>query len=233
MADPTRDELESEIGRQLGKLFKAQMGRLLELMGDPPNLGRIPDSFWEEAGQEFTQIVRPFLKGIFERSAEKLTENIQVGVDWTLVNEAAAQWASQYTYDLVRGVNSTSRDMLQRAVSSYYRDALTRGELEERLAGIFGPKRAENIAVTEVTRASARGEDAAVNLLAEEGIVLDTFWNTNHDELVCPTCGPLNGKKAAERENGVPFWVHPKSGKRVTIPAHPRCRCNENNRIPR
>lgn len=227
-----RDEYESELAKKLAKLLSTQMGRLLELMGDPPDINNVPSSFWDEAGVEFTEIIRPFLERLFLDQAGMMMESQPIGIEWTLINERAAEWASTYSFDLVRGITGTSRQRLQDAVSRYFRDGQTIGELEESLSSSFGPVRAEMIAVTEVTRAAARGEDALVNELAAQGIQMVTTWSTNADELVCPRCGPLNGKVAAGRSNGEPYWIHPTNGAEVRIPAHVRCRCWENNELP-
>lgn len=215
MADiDSRDELEREIARKLGKMLKTQMAKLLELMGDPPNINNITEEFWRESGAEFTEIVRPFLRNTFQNQAQTMLGTIPIGVEWTLINERAATWASRYAYDLVRGINETSRRMLQSAVSIYYRDGLTIGELQDMIAGSFGPVRAEMVAVTEVTRASTQGERALSDELAQQGIHMVEVWRTNNDELVCEICGPRNGKPEGEgwtRDDGPP--------------AHPRCRC--------
>jgi len=39
----------------------------------------------------------------------------------------------------------------------------------------------------------------------------------------CPICRPMEGQVTGIREP----WVHPQTGRLVTIPGHPRCRCRE------
>lgn len=233
MADvEDRDGKEAELARKLARLFREELDQVMDLLGDPPNLDNIPESFWEGQGIDFSQQIRPFIEGVFLEQAGAVLEDIPIGVDWTLINERAAAWAAAYTFDLVKELNATSRERLQSAVSRYYREGLTIGELEDQLVATFGPVRAEMIAVTEVTRSAARGEDALVNELRGQGIDMETTWQTNVDELVCPKCGPLNGKIAAGRDAvGEPYWIHPNSGAEIRIPAHPRCRCWENNAL--
>lgn len=221
MADvPNRDELEAELARKLGRLLHAQMGRLLELMGDPPRIENVPQSFWDETGVEFSDTLRPFLERLYLDQAGRMLEETPLGVEWSLINRRATDWARQYTFDLVRGLNDTTRGTLQRAVSNYFEDALTIGQLEDMLLPSFGPIRAEMISVTEITRASAQGEVALVAELRESGIEMVEVWQTNADELVCPICGPLNGKKKGD-------------GWDIEPPAHPRCRCWINLRLPK
>lgn len=157
-----------------------------------------------------------------------------IGADWALVNEAASAWASQYSYDLVQGITAHTREALQHAVSGFFEEALSRDELVGRISGLFGPVRAEMIAVTEVTRAASEGQQGLVTEVAGQGIEMVAAWSTRNDELVCPICGPLHGRDADGYEAGrVPYWIHPVSGERYgKPPAHPRCRCNDNWRLP-
>jgi hypothetical protein len=230
---PNRAQLEAQLARVLGRLLRAQMGKLLELMGDPPRIENVPPEFWEEQGAEFDQSIRPFLQRLFQDQAARLVSETPLGVDWALINDRAVSWARSYTYDLVRGINTTSRQTLQRALSSYYTDGMTIGDLENMISGTFGPVRSEMISITEITRASSRGEDALWEELHNNGIDMITFWNTNADELVCDICSPLDGREADGRENGEPYWIHPDSSEKVTMPAHVRCRCFESNELPR
>jgi len=230
-----RDELERQLAKILGRLQKAQLTRLLEYLGDPPRIENVPTEFWEEVGKELLEALAPFLAKIYLTEAEALLRaNPAIGVDWALVNEAASTWARQYTYDLVRGITDHSRGALQRAVGDFFSEALTRGELESRLSGLFGPIRAEMIAVTEVTRAAAEGQQGLVTEVAAVGIEMIDSWSTRNDELVCPICGPLHGRDADGYDAGrTPYWVHPTSGERYgKPPAHPRCRCSDQWRLP-
>jgi ribosomal protein S2 len=122
------------------------------------------------------------------------------------------EWASTHTFSLVSGLNDTSRAQLQRLVGVYFEQQLTLAELRKRLTGVFGPVRAEAIAVTEVTRASVNGELAAVAEIEAAGIKMTAIWNTNADERVCPICVPRNGKARGDGWQDYP-------------PVHVRDRC--------
>ena len=221
MADlPNRDELERQLARKLGGLQRAQLGRLLEALGDPPKIDNVPSSFWDEVGRELAGIIAPFLEDIYLQQAKRLMEKNPVGVDWALVNEKAIEWASRYTFDLVRNINTVSRRAIQKAVSAYFERGQTIGDLEKALSGLFGPVRAEMIAVTEITRAASQGEMSFVDDLKAMGIEMIVKWATNRDELVCPICAPRNGKKQGDGWDAPP-------------PAHPRCRCWLNSELPK
>lgn len=208
-----RDELESKLARIVGKEMRSQLTRLMEYLGDPPKLENVPETFWQDGGKQLRGVVQPFFEQVFLDQAEGLMKDIGIGVDWTLVNQAAINWASSYTFDLVTGIDKTSQELLRKSVSDYFGSQMTIGDLERRLTGTFGPVRAEMIAVTEVTRASVQGELALVaEIEKNNNVKMIPIWNTNNDELVCPVCGPINGKQQGD-------------GWHVPPPAHPRCRC--------
>jgi len=131
-----------------------------------------------------------------------------------MINTAAAEWSKKYSYELIKGLTDTTRKGVQSAISDYYSQGLTMGDLEARLIGYFGPVRAEMIAVTEVTRASVQGELAVINQIQLDNprIEFDTIWETNNDDKVCSICEPLNQTKRGEAWTEYP-------------PAHVRCRC--------
>jgi SPP1 gp7 family putative phage head morphogenesis protein len=140
-----------------------------------------------------------------------------ISVNWALANEAATQWATNYTYELVSGITDTTRDILRREIAGFTESGETFQEFVKRLASrddLFGAQRAEAIAVTEVTRAYAEGNQVAWR---ESGVTEAKEWNTANDELVCPICGPLDGKQTPL---GDTF-----DGGHDGPPAHPRCRC--------
>lgn len=207
---PDRDDQEAAYAKLLAKLLKAYGGRLLEKLGDPPDLGNLDQSFWDEEAKELVKNLSPFGERVFLEAAQRLMETTPLGVDWALVNERAVEWASRYTYDLVQGITRTTRGTLQRTMTDYFNLGLTREDLESRIRPLFGPVRAEMIAVTEVTRAASEGEQELARELKEQGIEMVPIWQTNDDELVCPACGPKHDQRITDG---------------MFPPAHPRCRC--------
>lgn len=131
-----------------------------------------------------------------------------LGIDWNLVNRDALKWAEQYAYELVGGVNDTTRQVLREKVAAWIESGAPLDALKESLAPWFGEERATLIASTEVTRAFASGNKEA---WAASDVVTGWTWQTANDELVCDICGPLDGKDH-EMNDDMP-------------PAHPRCRC--------
>lgn len=219
MADiPNRDELEAELARRFSKLSTAHRKELLTLLGNPPNYGNVPGSFWEKVLSQLNGAFIPFLSEVYLDAAERLVDGLPIGVDWGLVNVQAMSWARTYGGELIRDISSTTQRAVREAVGDFFEQEMTRGDLEARLVRLFGPKRAEMIAITEITRAASMGEQEIARELSAMGINMIPIWQTRNDELVCEICGPKHGKPITDGE-------YP--------PAHPRCRCWVNHELPK
>jgi len=84
------------------------------------------------------------------------------------------------------------------------------------LETILSRQRAEDIAVTETTRAITAAEAWVVLWMAQEdGQQPEKIWQTEHDAKVCPVCRPLHNQNET-------VWRQTSPG---GPPAHPRCRC--------
>ena len=206
-----REAKEAALAAAVASEFSRARTELVRLVPEMSTMLDVDPAFWTEHEKALILAISPRLQDVFMSQAETFMDDFTfLGVDWGLVNTAAVDWSSRYTFDLVTGVNNTSRRYLQSLLSGYFEQPMTIGQLRDSLTRIFGPVRAEMIAVTEVTRAAAEGERETVRQLASEGITMRAIWQTNNDELVCTICGPKHGKEITDGE-------YP--------PAHPRCRC--------
>lgn len=202
----------AEAEQRLFRLFKARLGDqfedVMKTLGEPPDWSRLTEEFWKTQAGKMLSGIRPAIQQIAQDAATEMMAG-GIGVDWTLVAEQAAQWTRTYAYDLIKGITDVTRKGVQQAVEDFIRTpGLTMGDLQASLEHLFSPIRAEMISVTETTRAYAQGEVEAAKEAKAAGINLVPYWNTNADDLVCPNCGPLNGKPTSE----IP-------------PKHPNCRC--------
>lgn len=230
MADiRNRGKLEGELSKELAKLSAKQLEAITQALGTPPNPSNIPAAFWKGYSAELSKILLPFLQKVYAAQSEAMRESVAVeGVDWKLVNVDAAQWAEQYTFDLVKGIKDTTESDITRAIRDELRDTIAQGitdslsteDLADLLEPSFGVVRAEMIAVTETTRAAAQGEAAIVAELAKQGFEMVAIWNTNEDEFVCPICSGLDTQEAVD---GV--FTDDDGNEYDMPPAHPRCRC--------
>lgn len=177
----------------------------------------LDDIDWEAEREALRRLVQRHLfdaaLDAAQRALDDLIAEYGVGVDFALVNQAVAEWAGRYSYELVRGVTDTTRQTLQQAVADWARSGQPLDDLIKRLEPTFGPTRARMIAVTEVTRAYARGNRET---WSASGVVSGIRWNTARDELVCPICEPLDGREDV---------LDGDFGGNGPPPAHVNCRC--------
>ena len=164
-----RQEREAHLARALSRLGSAQRRQLLALLGDPPKLENLPPQYWDGMHQEFVSLLTPELEGIFVDSAKLMLEGTpSIGVDWSLINRDAADWArghwtlggggtTQWSYPMGLAVQFTERrkQELGRLIPAYFEEAWTMGQLREKMDVLFGPIWGEMVASTEVTRASS------------------------------------------------------------------------------
>ena len=212
--DLRREYFENRLGRAVGGRFAKERKELMGLLGDPPDLNNVPDTFWTNNYNATSHELYFIIADIAAESGLLLQEQT-VGamvIDWAMVNQNAATWARQYTYGLVTGINDTSRTWLQKTIPAFREEAWTRAQLEAELRKIYSPVHASMIAVTETTRAAVEGDRLVVDRIREDtGMQMKPIWRTSEDELVCPICGPRANKEITDG---------------MFPPAHPRCRCN-------
>ena len=199
-------------------------------------------SLWAGFEQDYTQLLLPAFEEVMAEAAQTAIAGLpfQIGIDWTLVNTAAAEWARGYTYDLISGINDTTAARLQAAINNWIEAGETLPDLTARVEKIFNnPVRAEMIAATEITRVYAEANTLAWK---ESGVVKGRRWVTANDERVCPICAPLGGLTVTEGEAlpaSIPTqrrratvadidkpFIHPVTGEEYeNPPAHVGCRC--------
>ena len=130
-------------------------------------------------------------------------------VDWELLNEAAHTYARQHSFDLVSQVTNTSRGALQTALSEWIYSGEPLDALVNNLTPMFGPVRANMIAVTEITRVYAQS-----NIIGWRAYGVDAQrYNTAVDDIVCDICAPHHGQE------------YPLGQAEATPPLHVNCRC--------
>lgn len=210
MADlPHRSAHEAALAEALGRLGASRRRKLLALLGDPPDLQRVPPEFWASVELETEQALAERLAVVYLLMSQGLRLPEAVLPRATLAQDAAV-WGRQEAQLIATDYAGTSRDWVADIVS-------TPGAtpLRERLTSVFGPTRAEGLATTQTTRAATAGERGALDRWERvTGAVSTATWQTELDGAVCPICRPLQGTEELWREK-VPAGP----------PAHPRCRC--------
>lgn len=215
-----RDGIEAQIARALAELLGKHAAELLALLGAGVVAANLTEEVFTKQAAEYAAILAPALGALAQSSSEELLALLPVDVDDADLSGALAAWTSEYTGELVRGITATNRGKLAQLISQYFERSETIGELERKIARLFGPRRAETIAVTEVTAASANGELLVGQLLKAQDVDLVPTWHTNRDDHVCPICRPFD---QVQQSSGV---FTSRDGLQLNSPpAHPRCRC--------
>ena len=140
-------------------------------------------------------------------------ESVGIGFDYLLAHTAARDWAIAYTDTLLEQMASTSGKLVGSTVARWFENREPLEQLIQDLEPVFGRKRAERIAATEVTRAAAEGSRLSY---IESGVVEKVVIRTSKDERVCQICAPLEGKYGT-LVDGVKGSGFP--------PFHVNCRC--------
>lgn len=214
---------EETLSRAVASNGSAELRSLVDKLGDPPDVNSLTAADWTALDLALVAAIRPVLEETYLEAAAAVLADTPIGFEWGLVNTAAADWASTYSFELVKGINQTTRKIIAQAVEKFYREGWTQDQLvADILKTGYGPVRAQMIAETEITRAAAEGTREMARMIEPGGFVTIEEWQTSEDEIVCETCRPLDGLRVIA---GQP-WIHPESGDPIEgPPAHVRCRC--------
>ncbi len=214
--------------------LSSQQERLLSLVqranGQPS--AEAVAAFWREEDDRLWAELRPAWREIVAENATAMA--VRLGADdamWNAINERMLSWVDEDYVSAdaahvgsIPGLNLTSRTQFGQAFTQWQRGELEIGttaqglpQLTQALEPVFGPARAEVIAVTETTRVIVESQRAASE--ADPAITHYRFLSAA-DEIVCPICGPNHGAVIEKRSAG--FTT---AAGRMFPPLHPRCRC--------
>jgi SPP1 gp7 family putative phage head morphogenesis protein len=161
---------------------------------------------WDEIAETMLEI---YFHGI-DGGVSALPPQLRVLVDFDRINQDAMQFAKDYKYNMIKGINDTTRKQTQKAVTDWIHSGSPLEALEKVLEPIYGQVRSQMIAQTETTRVFAQGNRDAFE---STDLVEQVKWQAANDELVCPICGELNNTLIDVADiSALP-------------PAHINCRC--------
>ena len=205
-------ELQDKIGGLMKEYWKLTAQNIAN--GKPP--------MTDEFAKKLQSMIENELASIAADNAEEQAASLGVAFDIAAIDAAAEAWARQYSYELVKGIDATTRETVSNAITAFTNTpGMTNKDILDKLEGTFGSTRAQMIAVTEVTRAFSAGEQIYQNLLAEMGVETVREWLTSQDEKVCPICGALDGQQVGIDQN----FVDSDGNEYDNPPAHVNCRC--------
>lgn len=204
----TRDELERRLARGIGIVERKYLA-ILEA-----NNGIVPFTFWADYEAELRQQIASPLRQQIEQSFTNYSDYVNF-IDQAGAVSDIDTAMTRAINEIAHGVSENSRLQLEALV----RQGVAPDEIVERMALRFSSGHAEQIAVTELTRAEAHFSEALSSRLSEQGVNSQIRWLTSEDERVCPICWPLDHK--LKKDGG---W-QTKGGQISGPPAHPNCRC--------
>ena len=207
-APMTRGQLERLLARRIAAVERKYL-LILE-----QNNGVVPFNFWQDYETELRREIASPLRSQIEQSFSNYSDYVD------FIDKAGAvgdiDTAMTQAIDKVaRGVADNSRLNLDALI----RQGIKPEEIIERMSLRLSSGHAEQIAITELTRADALYSEALSARLGEQGVTTQIRWLTSEDERVCPICAPLDHK--LKKDGG---W-DTKFGKIENPPGHPNCRC--------
>jgi hypothetical protein len=220
-----RESAERKAAKEIAAGLKKQQAAVVSAIGENGNVSAAEQAITESHTTATEALRRALIAGTDLGTSYAIAglESTGFGMDWTLANTEAQQWAEQHAGQLIKDIDATSLDRVRSAVASWVESGAPLSSLIDELAPTFGPNRASLIATTELTRAYAEGSR---QIYKASGVVTKWRWQTANDNLVCPICGPLN-QTIVQIDN--PFNVHLPAGLKVDTfdapPSHVNCRC--------
>lgn len=229
-ADKERTELEDKHEARLAAALTAWRKRAV-------SGGSVTAQSFETALRENTNVIRDALYAMLLDGAMLGVEagryqvetavmgrkSAIVSTAWDIANAAVIAWLvgdgnggiASYLDTLTNGVMATTIAQAAPLVSAWAANGQPMSALVDALTQTgFSDTRARRIALTEVTRAYAKGNRES---WIASGVVDGRTWRTSADELVCPICGPLAGQTRPLNEPFTSDIDDP--------PAHVQCRC--------
>ena len=185
---PNRADLEADFAGTLARLSSRHRRELMDLLGQPPDINRVPASFWAKVEKETRDELLAALLLIL------LSSSTLHGWSGNQTDAWATQWSADHAGSVAADYAANSRDMLTVAGQAWGEMKPTRGDVLDTATSIFGPDRAARMATTETTVAQTQGGEMAITMTV--GLSDEDEWKTNPHLSVegpCRICAPLNG----------------------------------------
>lgn len=198
---------------KLTRRLKATLGEHAPGLIDRAAGGKMPDT--DDLRDALLSVLVSGLATIVADALLAEASDLGLEIDYAEAVTDAGKWAAKYCYELVKGIDSTTRDALQNVVSQVVDGKLAKEDAATMLEPLFGETRARAIAATETTRATTRATAMYRDELNKRGIKTNERWLTAEDEMVCPECEPLDHQLEDVWREAAPDGP----------PLHVNCRC--------
>lgn len=215
-----RDKGRAEIARLMGKLNAKQKRELIDLMGEPPDLRNVPQSFWDRCQVEIENELAIAILVLFMESA------VLHELDEVTAETLAGQWAPVRASESAASIVTTTRKIVANAVNestsapvhpqTHAETAIERIEtIREAIDSAYSPERAANIARNEANVAMVEGGEQAIEAT---GVQVERYWrHTAHpaprhagaEVKPCKLCTPLLNTSGDSWGGHRPGYRHP------------------------
>lgn len=214
--DDVRRKDERRLELRLREFLEGQLERLLKQVKD--EFKSFQPSFWDEEERLLWEFLSNEFVGIIIHGTQGglglLGANASL-VNQQMINSALIEYARLYRNEWLHAITETTRKTVADIITNWLQTGDPLSELVKTLSnpelGLFSKVRAKRIAVTEVTRLHAMGNEIAWK---ESGTVDQFNWMTAADGLVCDRC------KLMQKKGPYPLDQLSK-----LIPDHVNCRC--------
>jgi len=189
--------MERSVWKKIQK--EARRRKALPDVPDDPEFWAGEEAAW--AGETSGGVSDLLLEGVTQAEA------LGLGVDFELVNQQVLDYTRTYSSEWWGRMELSTREGLRTAIATNIETGAPLSSLRKGITPLFGARRAEMIASTEVTRLFAEGNRIAYR----DAGVTEVEWRSVMDERVCPECEAREGNRYSVNDPGPPL--------------HTRCRC--------
>ena len=219
-----KEQYEDKIFKLIMRRFRIQRRNIAAHLSHfrPAKKADVPDDLFSADDVE-ALLLRVFIAAS-QDGVDLFALNSTIGLDWTLVNTQAADWAREYVMPFLDDLDRVTKEALASRLAAFVETpGYTIADVMSDLVPTLGEDRAMRIAVTEVTNIFGESEQIAGLALKEEfpGVRVVKQWFTNNDDRTCPICLPLH-EMIVEVTHAFPSIV----GGIMRPAAHPNCRCS-------
>lgn len=150
---------------------------------------------WNALERELIVNITPAYEILLEKAGATATVLATATTAYDIKDPQPQEYVSKIPKKVVSDVSEETEKQVRASLAQGLRDNKTTNELSADINEVLGLRaqaRAQRIARTESVRTATFGK---IDAWRQSGVVVGKEWYTSQDERVCPTCGPLDGKK--------------------------------------
>lgn len=181
-----RERNQRQIEARMTKLAARHRRELIELMGVPPNVNKVPSAFWKKVEDETSSTLAAALILIW------MSESLEQGVGFMDFDEKGSIWSGDRAEWVANEYTSWSEKEITRKLDALGSDAISRmsrRQVDDLIRPTFGPRRAARLAEMETTKAIT-GSRMTIGSAGDEEV--DYLWQLgecNHCEFCILVAG--------------------------------------------